>query len=462
MNSNNYFTKMGKWILVPLIFLSINGFSQSISMDFPAFAGKTYDFIIFQGSRQEKVQQDTIPENGKFTLKIPPEFAPYTGMCRWLITNSKEGGGLDMAIPGHDFSIRCLSDQPSESNIVFHGFDPLNELDRLYREQQVIIDKFEAMSKATQLYDKENPLYSVFQKEKDLQVRAYNNFHEELKNSPSFNARFLPISNLIRGVPPLLTDNYDERVRLVNEFITQQMSIEDLYVSGHWENIIQSWVMLQINEIDKEQQFTQDFKRLSDRIQNPNHYTDFVGKVTYHLTVYGKDDYIDAIAPTVLESGKVKEFLGSMQVYLKAMTGTQAPDLVITDPIGTPENQNHGSTVLKSSDLIRDGFTKTLLVFYQSGCGPCENLMPQLVGNYPILEEKGVRLISISADTDYQVFENTANGHPWEDKYCNERGFAGPNFKRYGVVGTPTMFLLDKQGQILLRTADLTEVLTKL
>jgi thioredoxin-related protein len=88
--------------------------------------------------------------------------------------------------------------------------------------------------------------------------------------------------------------------------------------------------------------------------------------------------------------------------------------------------------------------------------------MPQLVGSYPILEDKGVRLISISADTDYQVFENTALGHPWADKYCDERGMSGPNFKRYGVVGTPTMFLLDKQGQILLRTADLTEVLTKL
>ena len=453
---------MKKWLLALYIFSSVSGFTQTISMDFPAFAGKSYDFIIFQGSRQEKVQQDTIPENGKFTLTIPSEFAPYTGMCRWLITNSTEGGGLDMAIPGHDFSIRCLSAQPNETNIDYDGFNAVNELNKLYQEQQVIIDKFETMSKATQLYDKKNSLYSIFQKEKDIQVEAYNDFHKNLKKNPSFNARFLPISNLIRGTPPQLTDDYDEQALVVNKYITQQMSIEDLYVSGHWISIIQSWVMLQINVINDKQKFTQDFKRISDRIQNANHYNDFVDKVTYYLTAFGKDSYTNAIAHTVLNSGKVEEFLGSMQIYLKAMIGTRAPDLFINDHIGQSENQKHGSGVLKSRDFTNEELSKTLLIFYQSGCGPCENLLPQLEGNYLQLKEKGVRLISISADTDHQIFENTAKSHPWVDKYCDTRGMSGPNFKRYGVVGTPTMFLLDKAGRILLRTADLGEVLTEL
>jgi len=72
--------------------------AQNITMEFPAFAGKTYDFVIFQGSKAEKVMQDTIPKNGKFVLKIPKKYAPYTGMCRWLFTNSEQGGGIDMAI----------------------------------------------------------------------------------------------------------------------------------------------------------------------------------------------------------------------------------------------------------------------------------------------------------------------------------------------------------------------------
>jgi hypothetical protein len=40
-------------------------------MEFPAFAGKSYDLIIFQGSKSITVVQDTIPQNGKFKLTIP-------------------------------------------------------------------------------------------------------------------------------------------------------------------------------------------------------------------------------------------------------------------------------------------------------------------------------------------------------------------------------------------------------
>ncbi|RLJ22927.1 hypothetical protein CLU97_4740 [Chryseobacterium sp. 7] len=35
----------------------------------------------------------------------------------------------------------------------------------------------------------------------------------------------------------------------------------------------------------------------------------------------------------------------------------------------------------------------------------------------------------------------------------------GPNFVNYGVVGTPTMVLLDASGNILLKSASLQEIL---
>lgn len=68
-------------MIIALFFYSTS-FSKFITLEFPAFAGKTCDFIIFQGSKVEKVIQDIIPQNGKFTLTIPTQFAPYTGMSR--------------------------------------------------------------------------------------------------------------------------------------------------------------------------------------------------------------------------------------------------------------------------------------------------------------------------------------------------------------------------------------------
>lgn len=183
-------------------------------------------------------------------------------MCRWLITGTAEGGGLDIAIPGYDFSVTCLSKTPDNGNISYKGFDAVNELNRLNVKQQVIIDKFETMSKATQLYDTKYPLYAAFAKEKVLQAKAYDAFQEELKQNSSFNARFLPIVNLTKGIPHRLTDDYQQKGLLLNEFITQKVSFEDLYVSGHWQGIIQSWVALQVNILSEKAHFAQDFSKL--------------------------------------------------------------------------------------------------------------------------------------------------------------------------------------------------------
>jgi thioredoxin-related protein len=302
-------------------------------------------------------------------------------------------------------------------------------------------------------------LYASFQKEKAVQAKAYEDFQTDLKKNTNYNARFLPIVSLVGGKSHRLVDDENERALVFNEFFTQKMSVEDLYVSGHWEGIIQSWVVLQMNVIKDKDKFAQDFKIMSEKIKSPIHYTDFVGKMTYYLTQYGKDDYIDSIARTVLSSGKVTEYLGSMQVYLKAIIGMQAPDLAITEHIGKLEDHNHKSTILKSSELAMGNYTQTLLVFYQSGCGPCEALMQILPGKYEALKEQGIRVISLSADEGELLYKNSSKDYPWPDKYCDFEGKNGLNFKNYAVKGTPTLFLLDKKGAIVQKTATLEEIL---
>jgi len=451
---------MHKLILSFVILCTVQSFSQSITMEFPAFAGKTYDFIIFQGSKQETVQQDTIPANGKFTLKIPKQYAPYTGMCRWLITGTAEGGGLDMAIPGSDFSVSCLSATPDNDNISYKGFDAVNELNRLNGMQQAIIDKFETMSKATQLYDEKHLLYAAFAKEKEVQVEAYNAFQQDLKQNPNFNARFLPIVNLTQGIPHRLTDDYNQKALLINKYITQQMSFEDMYVSGHWAGIIQSWVVLQMNVVNDKYTFAQDFKRISDRIKNPKHYTDFVGKVTFYLTKYTKDEYVEAIAKTVLTSGKITEYLGSLAVYKKAMLGMPAPDIILTDHIGKLEDHNHQTKTIASNTLVKEGFTHSLLFFYESGCGPCQQTIKDLNTNYSNLVANGISIYAFAADIDMDAFNFTKETLAWKDTaFCNFKGMEGVNFKNYGVIGTPTMYVIDKEGIIVKKIGNVKELL---
>jgi thiol-disulfide isomerase/thioredoxin len=435
-------------VLFSFLYLSLN--AQSVSINFPAFAGKTYDFIIFQGSQQETVQQDTIPANGKFTLTIPAKFAPYTGMSRWLITGTAQGGGLDMAIPGHNFSVTCLSDAPDTNNIFYTGFNAVNELNSLNTQQQQIIEKFAIVSKASVLYAKNKKLHKIFNKEKIKQKQAFETFNKQLKNNPSFNARFLPIVNLTKGIPPHLTTNEDEKAGIYNQFITQELNFNDLYVSGHWTAIIRDWVGYQSNTVQDKAQFAKDFKLISNRITNPTQYTDFVGKLTYYLTTYAKDNYVAAIADAVVGSGKVHAYAGSLQVYLKATMGTQAPDIIIKENVGSEKEVKLVNTVLKT-----DAFASkySLLLFYQSGCGPCKQTIAALKKQYSNLVAKGIKIVALSADTDLQVFKDSAAAFPWKDTYCNLEGFKGVNFKNYAVTATPTMFVLDRKGILLKKIA---------
>jgi len=450
---------MKYWCYIGLLLLTCNTQAQNIHMEFTAFAGKTYDFIIFQGDKPITVQQDTIPKDGRFMLKVPQEYAPYKGMCRWLITGTAEGGGLDMSINGYNFSISCTAKTPNENNIVYQGYDAVNELNHLNKKQMQIIEKHSTIVKAIGLYGKKNKLYKAFEAERILQEKIYAGFQKKLATNSNYAARFLPIVNITKGIGPKLYPKEEDKLKEMARYFAYDIDIDALYTSGHWSTIIGSWVQLQNYIIKDDGELYKQFDALTKRVSSKKYYTDLTGKVTYYMKTFGMEKQIDLIAPIVTNAGKVTEYVGTMEVYIKALTGTQGPDLAITEHIGKLEDHNHKSTILKSSELAMGNYTQTLLVFYQSGCGPCEALMQTLPGKYPILKDKGIRLISISADESEQVFKNSSDSYPWVDKYCDFEGKNGLNFKNYAVKGTPTLVLLDKKGAIVQKAATLEEIL---
>jgi hypothetical protein len=100
----------------------------------------------------------------------------------------------------------------------------------------------------------------------------------------------------------------------------------------------------------------------------------------------------------------------------------------------------------------------SIVVFYESGCNSCDNELVQLRGNYSLIKEKGYDIISVSADRDKETFEKTSTVFPWTEKICDYKGFDGINFKNYGIVGTPTIFVTDHEGTIDGRYARLADI----
>ena len=84
--------------------------------------------------------------------------------------------------------------------------------------------------------------------------------------------------------------------------------------------------------------------------------------------------------------------------------------------------------------------------------------MSKLAEKYTELKKRGYEVVSISADNDKTMFDIYAAKLPWKDKYCDFEGFAGKDFRNYGVMGTPTFYVLDAKNIVQGRHARVEDI----
>lgn len=259
--------------------------------------------------------------------------------------------------------------------------------------------------------------------------------------------------------------DFRPQVQILREKLTKDINFDTLYLDS------QAWFS-EINEVlgayDKDAPyhslFGTDIITALERIQNPEAYTK-LAEAAFSITEqfnWGEAqteivDYLTQKADARLlnTSGKVAQIYASKNIQI----GKQAPDLIIPVHIGKVEEHKHKSKVIQSKYFAQNRFKKILLIFYKSGCGPCEELMQQLPLKYEFLKNKGIRIISIAADESEDAFRTTSTNYPWTDKYCDYEGIKGVNFKNYAVTGTPTIFLIDEFGKIESKLASMDEIL---
>jgi len=64
--------------------------------------------------------------------------------------------------------------------------------------------------------------------------------------------------------------------------------------------------------------------------------------------------------------------------------------------------------------------------------------------------------------TSEQDFDKKRIYHQWPDNYCDLTGMNGGNFRNYAVMGTPTLYLLDKNGIVLKKSAMADEIIDQI
>ncbi|WP_322545191.1 alkyl hydroperoxide reductase [Elizabethkingia miricola] len=278
-------------------------------MYFPKFSGKSYDVILFQGSRQVTAIQGVIPKDGKFTLSIPKEYAPYTGMSRWLITGTQEGGGLDMFIPGRNYAVSCLEAEPNEKNIIYKDNIANQKLNDLYKTQKKILYRYGVIQQAVKAYDSKDKNYPVFEEEYKSQRKAFENYQQDLQQRGDYISRFIQIVNITQGIVNKLYDNEVDKANALRYYIMEELDWQTLYTSGHWNSVIGSWMSIHTQMLHDKNAFAEDFTKIGNKIGNKMQYQDFVNTVAFGLREEKDKEYLDSVLPVIYRSGKYPGFV---------------------------------------------------------------------------------------------------------------------------------------------------------
>ncbi|MEZ0184721.1 peroxiredoxin family protein [Flavobacterium oncorhynchi] len=444
-----------KRLCILFIISSISVQAQILNLKFPYFAGKTYEFKIFQGEKEVILREDTIQKGGKVQLVIPKEYKGYKGMALWLLTNSKTGGGLSFILNNENFSVECLDSVPSIKSIVYKDtreniFDKEN-----YQQQQQLFEKHDAVLAMKKAYSPNTELYKLSSKEYETLLKEYETYSKLLSSSDLYAAKFRQIVNLTMGIGSVITLDEKDKSMNINDFMVDKLDYEVLYTSNHWSGLIKNWVQLQTVVFKNDDKLITDITTILSRIKSNKVYTEYVATLTKELSKAGKDNVIEFLKIVVIASKKLQNFDGPLSVYQLDLS-SKAPDLIICKSAAN-DAKTKTISVLKTDNLQSK---YSLLFFYESGCGYCEDAIADLKKNYIKLTSKDLKIITLSADKDETVYTRTIGEFPWSDNYCDFEGIKGVNFKNYGVLGTPTMFLLDGKGIIIKKIALIKELVT--
>jgi len=109
---------------------------------------------------------------------------------------------------------------------------------------------------------------------------------------------------------------------------------------------------------------------------------------------------------------------------------------------------------------------KVVLVdFWATWCGPCVAEIPNVVAAYEKLNPKGFEIVGISFDDDEDKLKDFVKRKkmPWV-QFFDGQGWQNKYAKEFGITGIPSMWLVDKKGNLrdLEARANLTEKVEKL
>lgn len=276
-----------------------------------------------------------------------------------------------------------------------------------------------------------------------------------LANLPkdSYVSWFLPTRKLVSSVSVVAQYRPEEIPATVAAFRKIDYTDSRLYKSGLFKDAIESHFWLLENSgksldsvfIEMQLSINAMLANLIKDEKKLNEVADYLFDLLERHSLFQASEYLALKVLNEVSCTIDSDLAKQLETYRAMKKGNTAPDIVFKgDTYATGYN---ASNFPKKLSDIKSNYT--VVVFGASWCPKCTEEVPEIAKLYPKWKENNVEVVFVSLDDEKEAFKNFASGFPFIS-VCDYQKWNSPIADSYYVFATPTMYLLDKNREILL------------
>jgi thiol-disulfide isomerase/thioredoxin len=276
-----------------------------------------------------------------------------------------------------------------------------------------------------------------------------------LTNLPvsSYVAWYLPVRKLISSVSVVAQYKTEEIPATIAAFRNINYADPRIYKSGLIRDALEShyWLLenrgLALDTIFKDMNVSTDvlLKSVSKNEGLYNEITKYLFDYFEKHSLYQSAEYLALKALNQKTISLNSNLSKQLETYRIMKIGNIAPDILFTGDI-----VKNGSAINSPTRLSELSSKYKVVIFGASWCAACSEEMAQLLPLYEKWKGKGLEVVFVSMDTDKKTFLEYSSVMPFIS-ICDYKKWDTQAAKDYYVSSSPTIYLLGKNNEIILR-----------
>jgi thiol-disulfide isomerase/thioredoxin len=439
-------------LLIIGITYCIGLFSQTITGNLSLLTNQSISLEGFNGLKSYPISSSKIDDKGNFELIYSK--ADYG--VGYLMSSDKKP--LFVLLSGENIELAGEALSYVESIKITKGKE--NQWFEQYAKEHPKRDQaLSAWSYLEKMYTADTlfalqltPQKSIAQEKKRIKDED-STFLAELPKD-SYVSWFLPMRKLVSGASTIAQYRPEEIPATIKAFRAIDYTDNRLYKSGLFKDAIESHFWLLENSGRSLDSVFIEMKVSIDAMMDNlvkdekilNEVTDFLFDLLERHSLFQASEYLALKVLNEVSCTIDNDLAKQLETYRAMKKGNTAPNILFEGDNIAP---GYGTNKFpkKLSDL---NSSYTVVVFGASWCPKCTEELPEIVNLYPKWKDEGVDVVFISLDEDESAYKDFVKNFPFIST-CDYKKWDSKIVKDYYVFGTPTMYLLDKKREILLR-----------